>query len=303
MPHPRFAPAALLLMSCTVMLAMADGFIVAFAGVREVGLNKAASDPPKTERSRSPSPNKPRQGPAAPSVAPVVPKTDESRGNRRRQTQAISRPAMQAVGTAIQQGFKDWDGFLPKWYAAHPDAWVAADVANSAWAETPWSRVNAFFGANWPENYYDYGNTLTLEKDMVCLFGYPWTNSAHYAQAARELAIGGLKPPDEKQPWLPLGVFTLTNNVEARAQVVVQLAVNKAGLVRGNHYRAADKKTLLIQGSIYRDTQRIAWIVGGNQEIVFDTGLYNLTCRETPVLLHTGPDETEQLLLVRMKRP
>jgi hypothetical protein len=241
---------------------------------------------------------------AAPASEPsAATPRDANRGNRRRQTQTISPTAMRAFGVAVGQGFTGWDTFLPKWYAAHPEVWVASDVANTAWADTSWGRINAFFATHWPENYYDYGSALTFDNEAVYLFGLRWASAAEYSQAARDLALRGLDRPDDKQPWLPLGIFALAANDQATVKVVVQLAVNKAGLVRGNYYRAVDKKNLLVQGSIYEETQRIAWIIGGNKDVVFDTGLYNLTRHETPVLIHSGPDETEQLLLVRMRRP
>jgi hypothetical protein len=36
---------------------------------------------------------------------------------------------------------------------------------------------------------------------------------------------------------------------------------------------------------------------------VFETGLYNLTKAEAPVLVHFGKDRTQQWLLIRLKQP
>jgi hypothetical protein len=36
---------------------------------------------------------------------------------------------------------------------------------------------------------------------------------------------------------------------------------------------------------------------------VVETGLYNLTQNESTALVHFGPDQTEQDLLVRIKQP
>lgn len=44
------------------------------------------------------------------------------------------------------------------------------------------------------------------------------------------------------------------------------------------------------------------WIAADRKKIIFDTGLYNLTKKETPALLHMDKDKTEQWLLVRLKQ-
>jgi len=49
--------------------------------------------------------------------------------------------------------------------------------------------------------------------------------------------------------------------------------------------------------------QRVAFTVGDNKDTVVETGLYNLTKDEAPVLIHKGKDATEQWLLVRLKNP
>ena len=82
-----------------------------------------------------------------------------------------------------------------------------------------------------------------------------------------------------------------------------QLAVNKAGIIRGNYYDTADKNVQLIEGSVDKKTQRVAWVVADKKNIIFDCGLYNLTQAETPVLVHMGKDKNEQWTFVRMKQP
>ena len=41
----------------------------------------------------------------------------------------------------------------------------------------------------------------------------------------------------------------------------------------------------------------------GNDQLVVDTGLYNLTNDEAPVLVHFGPDRQEGRLFIRLKQP
>ena len=60
---------------------------------------------------------------------------------------------------------------------------------------------------------------------------------------------------------------------------------------------------VLIQGTVDKKSQRVAWTVGDNKRTVGETGLYNLTKDESPVLIHIGKDKTQQWTLVRLKPP
>ena len=84
--------------------------------------------------------------------------------------------------------------------------------------------------------------------------------------------------------------------------MMFQLAVNKDGIIRGNYYNTSDNNDQQVDGSVDKKTQRVAWVVEDKKNIIFDTGLYNLTKDETPVLVHMGKDKTEQWLLVRLKQ-
>ena len=72
-------------------------------------------------------------------------------------------------------------------------------------------------------------------------------------------------------------------------------------MIRGNSTDTATKKNQVIQGSVDKQTQKVAFTVGDNQANVVETGLYNLTKDEAPVLIHFGKDRTEQWLLVRLQ--
>ena len=84
---------------------------------------------------------------------------------------------------------------------------------------------------------------------------------------------------------------------------MLQLAVNKQGTIRGNYTDTLTDSTKVVQGSVDKQTQRVAFTVGDNKTTVVETGLYNLTKDEAPVLMHFGQDRTEQWLLVRQKNP
>jgi hypothetical protein len=52
-----------------------------------------------------------------------------------------------------------------------------------------------------------------------------------------------------------------------------------------------------------KKTQRVAWSIGEKKDIVFETGLPNLTKDESTILIHYGKDRTEQMILVRLPEP
>jgi hypothetical protein len=99
-----------------------------------------------------------------------------------------------------------------------------------------------------------------------------------------------------------LGVFALTKGNQANSIVTIQLAVNKQGVIRGNYTDTATDKTMVIQGAVDKQTQRVAFTVGDNKSNLIETGLYNLTKDEAPALVHVGSDETDQYLLVRLDK-
>ena len=103
--------------------------------------------------------------------------------------------------------------------------------------------------------------------------------------------------------WLPLGVFEAIPGGEKSGTMTFQLAVNHDGIIRGNYFNTGDNNTQQVQGAVDKQTQRATWIVADRKNIIFDTGLYNLTKDESTMLVHEGPDKTLQWTLVRLKQP
>jgi hypothetical protein len=152
--------------------------------------------------------------------------------------------------------------------------------------------------------YYDYGNTVVYQDNSVYVNNQDVGTPQQYYEQASTLANQGEQAaasPDEQ--WLPLGVFALTKPDQTSSNITIQLAVNKQGVLRGNYTDSQSGQTQVIQGSVNKETQRVAFTVGDNATNVYETGLYNLTKDESPALLHEGANQTEQLLLVRLNNP
>ncbi len=93
----------------------------------------------------------------------------------------------------------------------------------------------------------------------------------------------------------------MSHEQQTKANLILQLAVNKKGIIRGNYTDTLTNDTRLVQGSVDKKTQRAAWTIGDNKNNVIETGIDNLTKDEVPCLVHFGKDKTEQWTLVRLK--
>ncbi len=129
------------------------------------------------------------------------------------------------------------------------------------------------------------------------------TSSQYYDQVSSLASTGAAADAPNDGDWLPLGVFAVTTSDQSSSKATLQIAVNKAGIVRGNLTDNEADTTQRIQGSVDNQTQRVAFTIGDDSGRVVETGLYNLTKDESPALVHYGPERTEQWLLVRLSNP
>jgi len=90
---------------------------------------------------------------------------------------------------------------------------------------------------------------------------------------------------------------------QTQTDKVVQLAVNKDGVIRGNFQDNLTDKVVPLIGAVDKKTQRVAIRAEGSDKIVVETGLYNLTNDEVPVLVHFGADKQELRTLIRLQQP
>lgn len=205
----------------------------------------------------------------------------------------------------IRTGFGYYNCFHPAWYTAHPGCWhPAAWTAAYAWRAAAWDSISYLCSAPIAPVDYNYGDTIVYQDNSVYMDGQPIATAPEYAQQATAIADVGQKsdsPP--KDEWTPLGVFALVQGDEKTSNNLFQLAVSKQGIIRGNYYDGLMDTTTPVYGSVDKNSQRAAWTIGKKNDRVFEAGLYNLTKSETPVLVHIGPDRTQQWLLVHVDAP
>jgi hypothetical protein len=205
----------------------------------------------------------------------------------------------------VRNNFRGRGFYGPDWYRRYPGAWYPRRWAyGTVWAAMTWDYLNGWFDYGGVDPiYYDYGNTVVYQDNSVYVNGEDVGTTDEYYQQASDLADTGASAEvtgDDEQ-WLPLGVFAMSHDQQTKAKLILQLAVNKDGIIRGNYTATLTNDTKPLQGSVDKKTQRAAWTIGNNKDNVIETGIYNLTKDEAPILVHFGKDKTEQWTLVRLK--
>ena len=182
-----------------------------------------------------------------------------------------------------------------------------------AWSPVTWAALGGFFGGTWATAqpiYYAYGQggNVYYENNVVYVNGQAAGTPQEYFQQTQALAAAA-PPADQvnaqQQDWLPLGVFALTSEDTAESQTVLQLAVNKQGVIAGTYYNEANQVSRPIQGTADVKTQRAVMTFADNKNTdrVLETGINNLTQDEAPALLHFGAEQSQPVLLVRLNQP
>jgi uncharacterized protein (TIGR03000 family) len=223
-------------------------------------------------------------------------------GDFARPTAFWSNSYMADRAAFVRGGFYNYGAFYPGWHAANPLAWTAAGwAAGAAWTAATWPVTASFLSIPVSPINYDYGNTIVYQNNIVYDNGEDVGTTQQYAQQASTIAQKGQEAkPAPSDKWQPLGVFALVQGEEKTSNTLFQLAVNPEGIIRGNYYDGLMQTTSPVYGAVDKKTQLAVWTIGDKKEPVFEAGIVNLTRDETPVLVHFGPDKTQQWLLVRM---
>jgi hypothetical protein len=224
-------------------------------------------------------------------------------------TRYFSPTYCHAQGLAAQRWCYGSAVFRPAWCDAHPWAWcpagyTAAAWATAAWRAASWPVIGTWLAWDAAPNYYDYGGNITYQDNTVYYGTQPVESAENYYQQAANLANSGTPTSETNNDvqWLPLGVFGLMAEGKTTPDMVFQLAINKAGAIRGNYYDQITDATSPVSGSVDKKDQRVAWQIGSNKNLVIETGLYNLTQDQSTALIHYGPDREQQVVLVRLKQ-
>jgi hypothetical protein len=188
-------------------------------------------------------------------------------------------------------GYSYWWTYPRTWAAC--SSWFAWNAPAAVWAEPV---------------YYDYGTggNVVIQDNSVYINQQEVASVEEYAQSAGALAA--VPPPEdqaeaEDQEWMPLGTFAIsTSDEDTDTHAEIQLAVSKEGILSGTYYDAKSDTPRAVQGSVDKETQRVAFRIEGSQAVI-ETGLYNLTQSEAPVMVHTADGkDVKYYMLVRLEQ-
>jgi len=217
----------------------------------------------------------------------------------------VSGAAGAAAGSAaVRNSFDNHGLYNDRWYGDHAGAWNAGRWATGgAWTAAPLAAVGAYYGAAAAPVYYNYGTSPNYQNGQIMMGDQNLGTPQQFSQQAADLAsAGAAAQPDDGDEWMPLGVFAMVRNEQQHPQLILQMAVNKQGILRGNYTDEVSDTTLPIAGSVDPKTQRAAWTVGDNKNSVMEAGMSNLASGEAPALIHKN-GKTDHWLLVRLDQP
>jgi hypothetical protein len=195
--------------------------------------------------------------------------------------------------------------FSPAWYAGHPNAWPYTHPHADAWAVATLASTAAWLGLP-ALNGGDTAvvdNTVTTadtgnDQDDDNEDGVDEDSTSDPA-AARQLAALGATDNTTSESFLPLGVFALAPENQKESAALVQLAVNKEGILRGTYYDVLTNEAHAIQGAVDKKSQRVAFTIGAQGKTVFETQLVDLTESSGELSLHFANGEATDWTLSR----
>lgn len=191
-------------------------------------------------------------------------------------------------------------------WSDHP-GWAAWRISRPyRWAT--WGALTSWVGGyGWSQpSYYSYGDNVYYADDQVYYGDQPVATADQYAQQAAYIADSAPNIPPQSTEWMPLGVFALTQDGQAKGDsptLYMQLAVSKEGIISGTMKNMATSQVQTLEGTADKTSQRSAWTVVGQQRPIMETGIANLTQDTAPVLIHFADGQTQQWLLVRLDEP
>lgn len=163
--------------------------------------------------------------------------------------------------------------FSAGWYADHPNAWQYTHPHADAWAAASLAATTAWIGAAAYDDDGDYSTTVvneapTYEDDSTAESVDQQSPIAANVATDDQAADGG--------DWLSLGVYALEPPAGGQKELM-QLAVSKAGEIKGVYYNADDNLSENITGTVDRATQEAKWNVVSTPELQFSASLKTLT--------------------------
>lgn len=140
----------------------------------------------------------------------------------------------------------------------------------AAWAPVAYGTAAAWIGSPETTTVYTSDNDADdSQADAIV--------DDQNTDATNTLADQGATDPAPDAKLLPLGVYTLAPKDQDESTASVRLALSKDGVLRGIYYDSLGAQGHPIRGAVDKKTQRVAWTVGDNKKVLFQTTLASLT--------------------------
>ena len=107
--------------------------------------------------------------------------------------------------------------------------------------------------------YYNYGEDIYYQDEQVYMNGKPVAGADEYYQQATAIAKSAPPAQESETEWLPLGVFAISKDQATDSNMVLQLAVEKDGVIAGTYYNTTTDVVRPVRGMVDKKTQRAAW--------------------------------------------
>jgi len=179
------------------------------------------------------------------------------------------------------------------------------------WSGATGPRLGSWIAFDWPTPYYwDYGRGEYIYcDDGIVYVNGRWYEPApvYYDQTVRLIQQAPILTAESAATleWMPLGVFAVTPDGSANADVTVQLAVTKDGVIGGTVFEPNGGAAYNVQGTVDKRSQRAVWSYRDDrdQRIVMETSIYNLTQPAATGMVHYSPNDMRIVELVRLEQP
>ena len=193
-----------------------------------------------------------------------------------------------------------WEKHKP---AGSADGYFMTQASTVWWGASTWAelaRVLAFPRSTHPFAYA-YDQNLTFRNDVISVNGRAIGSYDDYVASARQLAKSGATGSMPNNRWIPLGTFALSTSEKKPVSThAIQLVTNGLGNIKGVYANWENGTVQMIRGQVDLATQRVAFDIGGRNNLTIECGLTNLTGDKLRVWAHLPGSHTQAWLLARM---
>ncbi|MFO0947965.1 MAG: hypothetical protein U1D30_18935 [Planctomycetota bacterium] len=183
--------------------------------------------------------------------------------------------------------------FSPAWYADHPNAWRATHPHADAYAAATAATLGSWLALA----------AVPTTTTVVASGTVPAESQEEQtATDVNEIADAGNAAVDSTTEWMQIGVYTLHQSPALEPTRMLQLDVSKEGQIRGTYYDLVSEDVQNLKGSVDKTSQKVAWRIGDQGNVVFESNLKALTETSSAVTVHFANGKTAKWELVQTER-